>query len=175
MSAAKAIMEAHAAGIRLDVEGDNLVLAAALPPPAEILDLLSRHKSDIIVLLRPGSDGWSREDWQAFYDERAGIAEFDGGQSREQAEATAFECCVVEWLDRHRCLSNPGRCAACGTPGREDHVVVPFGTESHGHTWLHPECWEAWHRERQEHARRALVAAGLPVPQRHPEGFQHVE
>lgn len=45
-----------------------------------------------------GHEVWTAEDWQAFFDERAGIAEFDGGQSREQAEATAFECCVVEFI-----------------------------------------------------------------------------
>src|SRR3954468_14916795 len=32
--------------------------------------------------LRPGDDGWSINDWQVFFDERAGIAEFDG-QARE--------------------------------------------------------------------------------------------
>ena len=38
-------------------------------------------------------------DWQAFYDERAGIAEFDGKVSRLKAEGLAYECCVVEWLN----------------------------------------------------------------------------
>jgi len=37
--------------------------------------LLSRHKSGIVALLRPGRDGWSAEDWQVFFDERAGIAD----------------------------------------------------------------------------------------------------
>ena len=27
----------------------------------------------------PAEDGWSAEDWQVFFDERAGIVEFDGG------------------------------------------------------------------------------------------------
>src|SRR5207342_393585 len=55
----------------------------------------------IVVLLRPGRDGWSAEDWQVFFDERAGIAEFDGGLPRGAAEAGAFACCVVEWLNRN--------------------------------------------------------------------------
>ena len=46
-------------------------------------------------MLRPGGDGWSGEDWRAFFDERAGIAEFDGGLPRDQAEARAFEDLVA--------------------------------------------------------------------------------
>ena len=34
------------------------------------------------ALLRTGRDSWSGEDWRAFFDERAGIAEFDGGLPR---------------------------------------------------------------------------------------------
>jgi hypothetical protein len=79
MSAAAALRAAHDAGIGLHVDGVDLVLEASAPPPAAILDLLSRHKADLIALLRSGDDGWSVEDWRAFYDERAGIAEFDGG------------------------------------------------------------------------------------------------
>ena len=64
-----------------------------------------------------GEDGWSGEDWRAFFDERAGIAEFSGGVSRKEAEAHAFACCVVEWLNRHPAPSPPGRCAWCGESG----------------------------------------------------------
>jgi hypothetical protein len=37
----------------------------------------------------PVQAGWSAEDWQACLDERAGIAEFDGGLPHAQAEALA--------------------------------------------------------------------------------------
>ena len=30
---------------------------------------------------------WTEEDWQALFDERAGIMEFDGGLPRAEAEA----------------------------------------------------------------------------------------
>ena len=46
--------------------------------------------------------------------ERAGIAEFDGGLPRAEAETRAFECCVVEWLNRNPVCSPPGRCLDCG-------------------------------------------------------------
>jgi hypothetical protein len=61
-----------------------------------LLDALSRHKAEIIALLRPGRDGWSREDWQVCFDERAGMIEFDGGQPRELAELQAIGSCVLD-------------------------------------------------------------------------------
>jgi hypothetical protein len=88
MSAADALKAARAAGIRLWVGGDALMLEASAAPPPAVLDLLSRHKAGIVTLLRPADDGWSAENWHVFFDERAGIAEFDGGLPRGQAEAT---------------------------------------------------------------------------------------
>ena len=79
MSAAEAIFAARAAGVRLGIDGEDLVLEAPAPPPCAVLDLLLRHKSDIVALLRLGRDGWSAEDWQAFFDERAALAERAGG------------------------------------------------------------------------------------------------
>ena len=32
---------------------------------------------------------WTEEDWQALFDERAGIMEFDGGLPRKEAETAA--------------------------------------------------------------------------------------
>ncbi|KAF0128000.1 MAG: hypothetical protein FD152_2411 [Xanthobacteraceae bacterium] len=123
MSTAEALKAARAAGVELCLDGDDLVLEASAPPPAAVLDLLSRHKPGIVVLLRPGRDGWSAEDWQVFFNERAGIAEFDGGLPRPEAEARAFACCVVEWLNRNFVCSPPGRCLACGG-GDHAHDVL---------------------------------------------------
>ena len=74
MSAAHTLKSARAVGIRVRIDGDDLELEAAAPPPPEMLDLLSLHKADLLKLLRPANDGWSPEDWQVFFDERAGIA-----------------------------------------------------------------------------------------------------
>ena len=76
MSAAEALKTARASGVDLHLDGDELMLEAAAPPPNAILELLSRHKPGIAMLLRPGRDGWTAEDWQVFFDERAGIAAF---------------------------------------------------------------------------------------------------
>jgi hypothetical protein len=67
-----------------------------------------------LVLLRPGPDGWSAEDWQIFFGERAGIAEFDGGLPRPEAEARGFACCVVEGWNRTFVRSPSGCCLRCG-------------------------------------------------------------
>ena len=170
MSATEAIRRAEASGIRLAVEGADLVLDADLEPPVDVVNAIRRNKAEIIDLLGSRDDVWAAEHWQAFFDERAGIAEFDGSQTRADAEALAFECCLVEWLDRHPERSNAGRCARCGKPDRDRHAVVPFGSESHGHTWLHPDCWTDWIQDRRGRAQQALAAMGLDAPPEYSKG-----
>ena len=58
MSAAEAFKVARSFGIRLVVNGDDLVLKGSVPPP-RVFDLLRRHKAEIMLLLRPAGDGWS--------------------------------------------------------------------------------------------------------------------
>jgi hypothetical protein len=152
MSAVEALQVARAAGVELALDGDDLVLNAASAPPTAVLDALSRHKAEIVALLRPGPHSWSAEDWQVYFDERAGIIEFDGGQPRVEAETRAFECCVVEWLNRNPAHSPARTCLGCS--GREDTTdkLLPYGTEQTGHAWLHSHCWEAWHARRKAEA-----------------------
>jgi hypothetical protein len=76
--------------------------------------------------------------WQTFFDERAGIAEFDGGLSRAK-EAQA----------------------GCGAGDRPGDPLLPFGTEVSGLAWLHGACWPAWHRARQADAVTALSSIGI--------------
>jgi hypothetical protein len=171
MSAAEALREARMAGIDVRIEDDGLALEAEVPPPAEILELLARHKPGIVALLRPGRDGWSAEDWQLFFDERAGIAEFDGGPSHPEAEARAFECCVVEWLNRNLECSPPGRCLACGGGDHGHDALLPHGFESIGHVWLHSRCWAAWHAGCKAEAVAVLKAMGITPPAGFPDDF----
>jgi hypothetical protein len=157
MSAAAVLRAARAAGVELAIDGNDLLLDAAAVPPAFVIDALRRHKAEVVAMLRPGRDGWSAEDWQAFFDERAGIMEFDGGLSRTEAEARALACCIVEWLDRNPTPSAPGRCAWCGQAGG----VSPYGTEPGTHIWLHAECWPAWQDTRRSQAKEALARMGI--------------
>ncbi|MBL8666334.1 MAG: hypothetical protein JNM48_02595 [Rhodospirillales bacterium] len=161
MSASQALHAARAAGVELHLDGDDLVLKASAPPPPEVLDLLSRHKAEILPLLRPGGGGWSSDDWQTFYDERAGIAEFDGGLTRADAEARAFACCVGKWLDRNPATSTQRRCLACGGGDHAHDPLLPHGTDVTGHVWLHSGCWPAWYARRNAEAVAALAAIGI--------------
>ena len=171
MSPDQALKAARAAGVQLEIGGNDLLLEASSPPPAAILDLLSRHKAEIIALLQPGLDGWSAEDWQVFFDERAGILEFDGGLPRPEAEARAFACCVAKWQNLNFVRSTPGRCLACGDGAHPHDPLVPYGIEPTGHAWLHSRCWPAWHAERKAEAVAALAAMGIAPPAEVPDDF----
>src|SRR4051812_46989399 len=109
MSAREALKAARAAGIEFDVEGDDIRLQAAIRPSSNILNDLSGHKKAVLALLQRTEDGWSGEDWQTFFEERAAIAQFEGGLSLAQAEAEAFDACEVEWLNRNRISSDRGK------------------------------------------------------------------
>jgi len=170
MNAVEALRVAQENGVRLGVVGSDLILDTHTEPPADVVEAICRHKAEIIELLAPPKNRWSARDWLAFFDERAGIAEFDSGQTRAEAAAFAFECCIVEWLNRHPQHSDPDRCAWCEKPDRDGHSIVPFGTESHGHTWLHPECWNDWSQDRRETGQRSLAAMGLKAPLKCAEG-----
>ena len=112
------------------------------------------------ALLRTGRDSWSGEDWRAFFDERAGIAEFDGGLPRLEAKARAYACCVAEWLNRNPVRSSPDSCLRCGKADQGHDPLLPFGTETTGHAWLHSQCWSAWSAARHAEAVAALDAMG---------------
>jgi hypothetical protein len=161
MKANDALKAARAAGIILAVDGEDLVLEAASMPPAAVLDALSQQKAEIVALLRPGRVVWSSEDWQAFFDERASIAEFDGGLPRPHAEAHAFGCCVVEWLNHNPVSSPPSRCLGCGGVDRSHDPLLPYGVERTGHAWLHSRCWPAWYADRKAQAIAGLATRGI--------------
>ena len=162
MSAVHVLKLVQAAGVRIGIDGDALTLNADAAPPPGVLELLSLHKAEVIAILRSVGDGWPGEDWRAFFDERAGIAEFDGGLPRDQAEASAFACCVADWLNRNPVRSPPGRCLGCGEAEHGQDPLLPFGVETTGHAWLHAPCWPVWHASRKAEAVAALSTFGIP-------------
>src|SRR5208283_2102364 len=52
MSAAEALEAARAIGVKVEVDGDDLVLEAEQAPPAQMLDALRAHKPEILELLQ---------------------------------------------------------------------------------------------------------------------------
>ena len=161
MSAAEALKAARTVGIELVLDGNDLLWEATSEPPAVVLDGLSRHKAEIVAILRPSKDGWSAEDWRLFFEERAAVTEYDGGLPRNEAEAQAFECCVVKWLDLNPTPSARGHCAWCGQTEANGAVVVRYGTEPGTHASLHTECWPAWQELRRSQALEALTRIGI--------------
>jgi hypothetical protein len=73
MRALEALKAARAAGVDITLDGEDLVLQAPAPPPALVLDALSRNKAEIVALLRLGNDRRTGEDWQAFDHEQADV------------------------------------------------------------------------------------------------------
>jgi hypothetical protein len=55
--------------------------------------------------------GWTVKDWQYFHQERTAIREYDGDQTRGDAERGAILDCVQEFVTRNRDLIRPSRCA----------------------------------------------------------------
>lgn len=165
MSATEVLKQARSAGVRIRIDGDHLALEGSAPPPEEMLELLARHKFEILTLLRAESAGWSCDDWLEFFNERAGIAEFDGGLPRDEAEALAVSFCVGEWLLRNPTRSSPGRCNSCG---QATGILLPYLTgqseKNTGYTWLHEDCSTAWHQAHRAKALIALEAMGIILP-----------
>ena len=161
MSAVEALRMAQENGVHLGVSGADLLLDAEREPESRILETIWRHKAEIVALLATEKDAWSAEDWQVFFDERAGIAEFDGELSRSDAEALAFSCCVSEWMNRNSVTSPPDCCLGCGGAEHELDPLLPFGTENSGHVWLHHHCWRRWYDGRISYAVAALAKMGI--------------
>ena len=163
MSAVEVLVQAGIAGVVVTSDHTDLILESCREPPPYLVEELARHKQSILGLLRPKNDRWAAEDWRALFDERAGIVEFDGGLSRSLAETQAFEFCIIDWLNRNPVQSVQGACVGCGTSDRTYDPLVPFGTESGGHAWLHSRCWRAWSNTRRANAIAALTAMGINV------------
>jgi hypothetical protein len=57
VKAAEVIKEATAAGVRIAIEGDGLLLEATTAPPKAVIELITQHKAEIINQLRAGPAG----------------------------------------------------------------------------------------------------------------------
>jgi hypothetical protein len=155
-------------GVSIVQDGPNLVIDG---PEAVLTDSLVASlrsiKGELTAALRPHAAAeWSAEDWQAYFDERAAVREYDGGQSRAEAEAGALEDTIERWLACHpaELTSASNGCVYCGRPEQPWNALLPIFTPGGG-VWMHDQCWPAWYRSRRVHAREALLQAGLCVPE----------
>jgi len=147
------VHEVEAAGGRIAVNGDRLKLSAPGPLPNSLIDELRQHKAEVIGLL-VGSQ-WTGKDWKHFYGERAAVLEHNHELPRAEAEARAWEWCIIEWLNQNPVPSEHGRCVWCDGPVEAgETVVLPLGTNTHR---LHPHCWQPWYQQRCNYAHKALA------------------
>ncbi len=84
------IAQVRAAGGRVMIIEDRLKVRAPLPLPDKLVAELRLHMAEVMAFLQDRKAAWTPEDWRAFFDERAGIAEHDGGLLRADAERQAF-------------------------------------------------------------------------------------
>jgi hypothetical protein len=124
-----------------------------------VVGALVRHKQEILGLLRRGDHRSTLERSRAHFVERCGTAAKNAVETD-----VVLERRVVERLNLHPAPSAPGFCAWCGKHESPGAVVLPFGTEPNTHTWLHAECWPAWHKARRAQAIVALKANGFSDP-----------
>ena len=168
MNVTEALSAAQAAGVKITIDGDDLLLSAPAQPPAELLALLIQFKKAIITLSLQGKGKISTEGWQELFDERAGFGEFDGGLRRDQAEAQAFSCCIREWLDRNPVRTTPGRCGLCDqSSGLLRPYLLGNSIRSSNYIWLHHECSQAWLQKRRMEAVEALTVLLPMTPKCH--------
>ena len=162
MNLAKTILhDVSAMGGLLTAKDGRLKITAPTPLPQALLERVRAAKPVLLEALQ--LTHWTDTDWQEYYDERAGIAEYDGRTSREKAEQQAYEACITRWLNMYpQSQSNPDVCPHCnkpnGTPG-EQSIAVLNGGESH--LWLHSTCLAAWQERRVQQAIDALTLNGI--------------
>lgn len=109
---------------------------------------------------QPHPDDSDADEWLAFFDERAGIAEFDGGLSRAGAEGAAYQFCLLQWQYRNPLRSQPTSCCQCGAPERAGDVLLAVGLAPN-QVWLHDGCWSAWRAVRVAQAEAFLATIGI--------------
>ena len=132
-------------GATVQPAGEQLILRAGPTAiPAALVHRIREAKADVLALLAGKS---SVPDATAVEHESLGRV----------TDATRGNR-IVHWLDQHPRPSQAGFCAHCCRPESISAVVVPFGVEPGTHTWLHAECWHAWHQARRADAICALQA-----------------
>lgn len=136
--------------------------ACAVPSNSKEICGVRRH-GDQVTTVTGQKIAWDAGDWQVFFNERAAIAQHMAGLSREAAEARAYECAIIQWMNQTPPDgTTPDMCPACLRPTDENSLPVlrPGG----GHIWLHQGCLARYEATRREQAHQALAAAGIHAP-----------
>lgn len=153
------LRDVSAAGGMIAVRDGRLKLTATKPLPEALLKRVREAKPILLAALQSPA-AWDFLDGQAFFDERAGIAEHDGRMIREKAELMAYESCIACWLNKNPSEQNnldvcPQCCQLAGT----NALAVITGNGRY--IWLHDRCHTLWIARRRQEAIIALAAMGI--------------
>jgi len=116
-SAVLVLREIEAQGGQVRIEGERLRIRAPRPLPAPLMEKAKAARRELLALL--SGTAWDGEDWLTWITERAAILEYDGELPRAEADRRAYEHAIIEWLNRHPYQGDPGQCAGCGDPIRD--------------------------------------------------------
>lgn len=125
---------------------------------------LTNEQAEAVIAKELARPQWSPSQWRDYFEERAAIAQHDGGQDRLGAEHAAYLHCIRRWLERHP----PGyrsdlRCLHCGGMIiRADSLPVICGDNLQ--RWLHRECESDFRLLRVHDARFCLDNLGIVDP-----------
>ena len=108
MSAQPILNELLTNGFTLDIEGEKLKVSPASNLTDELRQKIRAHKSELLQALRSKDEANRVDDYTEIFHERAAIAEYDGGITREQAEDMAIR---TVW----RCATQDGHKATIHT------------------------------------------------------------
>jgi hypothetical protein len=157
MNAILALNRARAAGVQVKADGNSLLLEAPIEPASELVQALATYKAEILALLKANGSEWDRHDWLAYFDERAAIAEYDGGFGRLDAELNALEDCVDHWLVKHPpAIPETFLCLECLLPVLRNQTPIEVAGAFGRCGLLHPQCAAGWKVTRRIEARRQL-------------------
>jgi hypothetical protein len=111
------------------------------------------------------SGSWDAADWRAEYDERAAIYEFDGHQTRAEAERMAWNAVASRWYRECGERTPPNLCAGCGEPisGVAHVLLLPHDERAHSDEGY--ACIVAYGRRWKSAAADALSSFGIPAPE----------
>ena len=119
-------------GLSLSADGEKLVVKPKSALTDDIRALIREHKPELMAALSaPITAKEIEQSVSEFFEERAGIAEFDGGLSREEAEAQAkveTERHRRECWERHQ--RNAERILSLPTWEAREQAIERYGREA---------------------------------------------